>query len=134
MSYETVRAAISTHVNTQWGIAQPTVPLEFENIHLIDHSTRGEPFVTFGLHYRDSEQASLENVPTTRYRGEAAFHIHVPSGRGSKPALTLADSISGFMKYAKVSNVQFMAPRLLPPMDYEGWLIWPLFFSFHYRE
>jgi hypothetical protein len=134
VSYETVRLAIATHVNTNWTSTNPTVPLEFENLHEIDHSARGEPFVTYGLHYRDSEQASLENVPTTRYRGEAAFHIHIPQGRGTKPALDLADSITGFMKYAKVSNVQFLAPRLLTPLDYQGWLIWPLMFAFHYRE
>lgn len=134
MSFEAVRAAVAAHVNTEWTAAAPGYPLEFENIHEIDHAARTGPFVTFQLRWRGSQQASLENVPTTRYDGEVVFHIHVPGGSGTKVGHQLADTVASFMKYRNISNVQFQAPRLLPPVDYEGWLIWPLAVSFFYRE
>jgi hypothetical protein len=134
MSFETVRAAVAAHVNTAWLAAATGYTMEMDNLYEIDHASQTAPFVTFQLKWRDATQASLENTPTTRYDGEAMFHIHMTRGAGTKPAHVIADTIAAFMKYANVSNVQFQTPRLMSPAEYEGWLIWPLAISFFYRE
>ena len=134
MSYESVRAAVAAHVKTNWDAAATGYPIEFENIEQIDHSKQSAPFVTYQLKWRNAVQASIENTPITRYDGEAVFHIHVPQGEGTKVAMQIADVIAGFMKYRQLIGVQFLAPRLLPSVEYQGWSIWPLAVGFHYRE
>lgn len=134
MSFESVRAAVATVVSSEWALAQPSVPMEMENHNQIDLNARRDPFVTYELRYVSSRQSSLENVPQTRYQGEALFHVAVPSGRGTKTGFTLADSLVPILKYRRVSGVQFQAPRLMPAIETDGWYIWPLAFSFHYTE
>lgn len=139
MSYESVRAAVAAYVSSNWAAAATGVPIEFDNITQIDHEARVDPFVTFQMRWRLAEQASLDVdsvtlKPIARRDGEVLFHIHVPGGRGTKPATTLADALAGFMEFVRVSNVQFQAARLMPPVDYKAWQIYPLALSFFYRE
>lgn len=132
-NFEAVRVAVATYVANAWTIAGNPAPLQMPNTDQIDVDD-GALYVDFQMRWRGAAQASLENVPTTRRDGEVWFDIYVPLGKGTKPATTLADTITGFLQYVKVLNVQFLPARLLPPQEVKAYEVHRLAFSFFYRE
>lgn len=140
MSYEAARAALVTFVQTGWAAgAFPSVPIEMENIDLIDHDSQSAPFLTLDIAWRDAQAASMSGtgasgLPLKRQQGEMLFHIHLPDGKGSKQATQMADALDTLLTFQKVSGIQVLAASLKTSAPYKGWRIWPLSVPFWYDQ
>lgn len=90
MSFALTRQAIEARFATAWAIAEPTVPVKYQNA-LFDQPANSE---WVALHVLDGPgaQASLETGPFHRYVGVIVIQIFVPENTGTQRARTLGDN------------------------------------------
>ena len=134
MSFDAARQALFTLVQSVWTTAGAPVPLEYQNLEMIDMNSRADPFLACEIVFREALQVSLESSPRTRYFGELNLYVHVKDGQGTKAAMGYCGTFASGLKYQRVSGVQLQAPRLKPTLKLTGWTVWVLSVSFQYDE
>lgn len=92
MSFEIVRAALSTELNNAMGIAFPAYPVQFENKRINQPSDT--IWIDFTLHETGARRASIGTAQSFQRRmGLVAAVIRAPENTGVRQALLVAETI-----------------------------------------
>ncbi len=117
MSMEHIRESAFAYFDANFTDAEK----EFENLDVIDPSTRTEPYVSVSMRLGLSEQVTLNPTPITRERGNVQVDIYVKKGTGTKAAYTLGDKVTNVFKRKSISGIEFATPSALNPLEVNGW-------------
>lgn len=77
--------------------------------------------VEYDIETNTRELASINYNPDTRTRGKMVFTIGVREGTGSRRALTMRDTISGFMQARNIQGVRTLVPEPRGDFKAAGW-------------
>lgn len=103
MSYLQEAIDIETLFSTEWALAQPNIPIEFDNSDY-DPET-GVPYVTLTVISGTAFQACLGKATNTyRHNGLIIVQIHCPVDEGSAVARGLADTAAQIFRTRHINS------------------------------
>jgi hypothetical protein len=107
-TYEQVRTAIVTHVDTTWRVAGvERTPIEWMNREF--HPPVNAPWARFILSFQGAEDVTIPLEPLNRAVGIVSFDIFVPLNSGDLVMMQLVNEAVKMFSRKTVTPVQFRA-------------------------
>jgi hypothetical protein len=120
MTYAAELQTIESHFSTNWAGA---TPIQFENDGAFEPPSDQAAFVRLFVLQGESENVGGrgKNIQKFRHPGVVQIDILSSEGRGTKPALDLADQASAIFRGKRVNDVIFRAPAIAKPAEGGGY-------------
>ena len=134
MNFDQARAAVFGRMNTVFEVANPTVPVQYENRLTVDLATQEVPFVVCELAFGDGEQVNLGLTPQVRYRGAIYLSVWAKEGEGSTTALGLLSALATDFKPQALGSLYLQAARPMPGRTAQGWYVLTLRVPFYFDD
>lgn len=135
MSFVTDAASVLAAFNTAFAAAEPTVPIENENIDPIDTSSLDE-WIRIIIQEGDNSQITLGRVGNREYQKTGIIHIQVftKTGIGAGRARELAQTAKGILQGTTFGDVKTGAARVARQGVSGSWWQLNLIVPFRSRE
>ena len=104
MSFSAIRVAIESHIASNW----TQTPVQYENVDL-DTKDMSE-YISINVLSGESVQSSIGESGQYLTSGSLVIMIFTGIGSGSARAKTLADTLAGLFRGAKIGGVSFKVP------------------------
>ena len=116
------RNALVAHLNPAWVLANPTIPLFYENTTQVSLDAVGERFVTAAIDFTDSVRQGIDEAPVTASYGVLTVRLFSKEGTGVNPTLSSVGFLRNLLKYRKLSGVTTDCPRVGKKITKDGWV------------
>ena len=121
MDFEAARAAICGRLNTGYGAAYSSEPIEYENRKKVDRSAQVTPFLGIEIHYADGEMVGIGADVPRRYHGAAYLVVYTKAGAGAAIGTVRLSYLDTLFAAKQFGGVNTLAPKPLPMPDLDGW-------------
>ena len=110
MGHSADAQTIRERFDTEWPLAQPTIPYSFGDVEF--DPPDGSPWVRVSTISGDQRQVSMGKLRRFRRQGLVVVQIFVPAGSGDGTARELADSVAAIYQGRTVNGVIFRGTGL----------------------
>lgn len=133
MTFISARNAIQNEFGTAWTLAQPTIPVVYDNL---ETPPQGGAFVRLAVANSDSQQTALgDGARRWRQFGQVVVGVFVPKGTGPKLTDELVDSITAILRSKTIGGfVVTRSPSPQSPMEQGAWWVTNVLTDFYWDD
>jgi hypothetical protein len=123
MTFDDVRKAVASKLNTYWVAAHGSVIMQYGNRNIVDMDQQQDPFVDCKVIFSNGSQANMGDSIIRRYYGAIYFSVYTREGEGVSEALVYLGDLEKQFSVKSFEGVNTKVAIPVPEKTAKGWCI-----------